>query len=93
MDPISGSNPNNIHRAYGGSDVNSQGSSVQPKNSETANVSLTDLSELADRADQAGNDVRPEVVERAKMLLDDPNWFSDDNIDKMVGKIIQNEDF
>jgi hypothetical protein len=27
------------------------------------------------------------------MLLDDPNWLSDDNIDKMVGKIIQNEDF
>ena len=93
MDPISGSNSNNIHRAYGGSDVSSQGSSVHPKNSETAKVSLTDLSELADRADQAGNDVRPEVVERAKMLLDDPKWLSDDNIDKMVGKIIQNEDF
>ena len=73
--------------------MSSQGSSVQPKNLETAKVSLTDLSELADRADQAGNDVRPEVVERAKMLLDDPKWLSDDNIDKMVGKIIQNEDF
>ena len=93
MDPISGSNQNNIHRAYGGSDVSSKGSSVQPQNPETAKVSLTDLSELADRADQAGNDVRPEVVERAKMLLDDPKWLSDDNIDKMVGKIIQNEDF
>ena len=67
--------------------------SDQPKNLETAKVSLTDIGELANRADQAGNDIRPEVVERAKMLLDDPDWLSDDNIDKMVGKIIQNEDF
>tara|TARA_B100000212_G_scaffold342288_1_gene328652 strand:+ start:3745 stop:4026 length:282 start_codon:yes stop_codon:yes gene_type:complete len=93
MDPISGSNPNNIHRSYGGSDVSPQASSAQPKNSEITKVSLTDLGELADRADQSGNDIRPEVVERAKTLLDDPNWLSDDNIDKMVGKIIQNEDF
>ena len=93
MDPISGSNLNNINRAYGGSEARSHGTSPQSKSSEVTKVSLTNISELADRADSSAKDIRPEVVEKAKILLDDPNWLSDENIDKMVGKIIQNEDF
>ena len=65
----------------------------QSPSAEASKVSLTDLGELAVRVDQSAKDVRPEVIERAKLLLDDPNWMSDENIDRMVGKIIQNEDF
>ena len=93
MDPISGSNSSNVNRAYGASEVRAKNSSVKPTSEEASKVSLTDLGELADRVDQSANDVRPEVIERAKLLLDDPNWMSDENIDRMVGKIIQNEDF
>lgn len=93
MDPISGSNPNSTNRTYSGSDVSLHGPSNQPKSTEVSKVSLPDIGELADRANNSANDIRPEAVERAKMLLDDPNWLSDSNIDKMVGKIIQNEDF
>lgn len=93
MDPISGSNSSNINRAYGGSEVRANNSSTKPTSAEASKVSLTDLGELADRVDQSAKDVRPEVIERAKLLLDDPNWMSDENIDRMLGKIIQNEDF
>ena len=93
MDPISGSNSSNVNRAYGVSEVRANNSSVKPTSEEASKVSLTDLGELADRVDQSAKDVRPEVIERAKLLLDDPNWMSDENIDRMVGKIIQNEDF
>ncbi len=93
MDPISGSNSSNVNRAYGASEVRANISSVKPTSAEASKVSLTDLGELADRVDQSAKDVRPEVIERAKLLLDDPNWMSDENIDRMVGKIIQNEDF
>lgn len=68
-------------------------SSAKPTSAEASKVSLTDLGELAVRVDQSAKDVRPEVIDRAKLLLDDPNWMSDENIDRMVGKIIQNEDF
>ena len=93
MDPISGSNSSNINRAYGASEVSANNSSTKPTSEEASKVSLTDLGELADRVDQSAKDVRPEVIERAKLLLDDPNWMSDENIDRMLGKIIQNEDF
>ena len=93
MDPISGSNSSNVNRAYGASEVRAHSSSVKPTSAEASKVSLTDLGELADRVDQSAKDVRPEVIERAKLLLDDPTWMSDENIDRMVGKIIQNEDF
>ena len=93
MDPISGSNSSNINRAYGASEVRAINRSAKPTSAEASKVSLTDLGELAVRVDQSAKDVRPEVIDRAKLLLDDPNWMSDENIDRMVGKIIQNEDF
>ena len=93
MDPISGNNSSNLHRSYGASEVGSQGDIPLPKADESSKVSLTNLSELSDRVEQSGDNIRPEIIERAKLLLDDPDWLSDENIDKMVGKIIQNEDF
>tara|TARA_B100001093_G_scaffold487321_1_gene523474 strand:- start:1032 stop:1313 length:282 start_codon:yes stop_codon:yes gene_type:complete len=93
MDPISGNNSSNLHRTYGTSEVGSQGHTPIPKADESSKVSLTNLSELSDRVEQSGDNIRPDIVERAKLLLDDPGWLSDENIDKMVGKIIQNEDF
>ena len=93
MDPISGNNTSNLHRTYGTSEVGSPGDTPIPKVDESSKVSLTNLSELSDRVEQSGDNIRPEIVERAKLLLDDPDWLSDENIDKMVGKIIQNEDF
>lgn len=93
MDPISGSNSSNLNRAYGASEVRASNSPTKPTSAEASKVSLTDLGELANRVDQSAKDVRPEVIERAKLLLDDPNWMSDENIDRMLGKIIQNEDF
>jgi hypothetical protein len=93
MDPISGNNSSNLHRTYGTSEVGSQGDTPITKADKSSKVSLTNLSELSDRIEQSGDNIRPEIVERAKLLLDDPDWLSDENIDKMVGKIIQNEDF
>jgi len=53
--------------------------------------SLTDLGKLADQAARTGEDIRPEAIDRAQKLLQDPNWLSDYNIDGLAGKLIDIE--
>jgi hypothetical protein len=56
-------------------------------------VQLTDLSDLADRAANSGDEIRPEAVERAKALLSDPNWLNDDALEGLAEKLLSTEDF
>jgi hypothetical protein len=35
--------------------------------------------------------VRPDVMERARTLLDDPNWLNNDSLDLLAGKIVEEE--
>ena len=53
-------------------------------------VSLTDLSSLVDRI-KSSSDIRPDAVERGKSLLADPNWPSDDIIDSLAEKLLDEE--
>ena len=66
-------------------------SSVSSQNS--GSVSLTDLSELADRVANSSNEIRPEAVENAMRLMNDPNWPNDSDIDKLADKLLKIEDF
>ena len=58
-----------------------------------SSVNLTDVHALADGARLSQPDVRPDAVARAKQLLDDPNWLSDENLISLSAKIIRTEDF
>ena len=54
-------------------------------------VSLTDLSDLARRANGSQSDIRPDVIARAQTLLNDPNWLNDDNLDVLAERLIDFE--
>lgn len=54
-------------------------------------VSLTDLSDLARRANESQPDIRPDVIARAQTLLNDPNWLNDDNLDVLAERLIDFE--
>ena len=64
-----------------------------PNNNTTneSKVSLTDLSDLARRANKSQPDIRPDVIARAQTLLNDPNWLNDDNLDVLAERLIDFE--
>jgi hypothetical protein len=55
--------------------------------------SLSDHSLTASRAKQSSTDIREDVIMKAKNLMADPNWLSDDNITQLSAKILEVEDF
>lgn len=92
MDAISNNDSNRVSQAY---KKPSEPITVVSTNSlpSSNNVQLTDLSTLATKAASAGDDIRPEAVERAKLLLSDPNWLNDDAIEGLADKLLSTEDF
>ncbi len=62
--------------------------------SSDSSAGLTDVSALAVKVEaSAGPEIRPEAIERAKALLADPNWPSDDVLDKLSERLLDHEDF
>ena len=55
--------------------------------------SLSDHSLTATMAEQSSTDIREDVIMKAKNLMADPNWLSDDNITQLSAKILEVEDF
>ncbi|MBT3668214.1 MAG: hypothetical protein HN548_12120 [Opitutae bacterium] len=92
MDAISNSEANRISRAYSKS-VHSPPIASDKANIAHSKVQLTDLSDLASRAANSGDEIRPEAIERAKALLSDPNWLNDDAIEGLAEKLLTTEDF
>ena len=54
---------------------------------------LNALSELTDRATNSDKDIRQDVVTKARGLLDDPNWLSDNHLLQLSEKLLDIEDF
>jgi hypothetical protein len=95
MESIPGDNQHvPIHPLSNGLSVKSPSTINQqnlvPENTKTNLHALTDLSNLAH---SSAPDIREAVVENAKRLLEDPNWLSDDNLESLSAKILQNENF
>ena len=40
-----------------------------------------------------GEDIRPDVIERAKLLLSNPNWPNDNDLENLSEKLLSTEDF
>lgn len=92
MDSISptGSNLGNVSRKSSSPNI-----SISSEQTSTSNISNTSpsLPNLADKVSSSSSDIREDVIARAEKLLDDPNWLSDENLDRLASRLIDNEDF
>jgi hypothetical protein len=52
---------------------------------------ISNLSQLSVKAADSSDDLRPDVMERARSLLEDPNWLNNDSLDLLAGKIVDEE--
>jgi hypothetical protein len=60
---------------------------------ETNTTKLMDFNGLAERVDSSGSIIRPEVVERGKALVSDPNWPNDALIEGLANTLFEEENF
>ena len=97
MDSISGDSLNKIAQQHlsdlriGNNQVN-QSVELASANHNTKSK-LNALSELTERAIISDKDIRPDVVAKARGLLDDPNWLSDNQLLQLSEKLLDIEDF
>jgi len=54
---------------------------------------IANLSNLSEIAQNSSPDIRPEAVERAKALLDDPNWLNNTSLENLAKKIAHQHQF
>ena len=97
MDSISGDSLNKVAQQHlselrvGNNQVNHL---VNPTSTNHNTKSkLNALSELTERATNSDKDIRQDVVAKARGLLDDPNWLSDNNLLQLSEKLLDIEDF
>ncbi len=92
MEAISGGENKGLIHVYGkhGTIINAQ--SPKPSD-ESTKTNLTDLTNLAQRADLSGEDIRPEAIKRAQELLSNPNWPNDSDLEGLSEKLLSTEDF
>ena len=92
MDSINptGSNLCNVSRNSTSSNI-----SISSEHTSTSNISSDTpvLPNLADKVSASSSDIREDVVARAEKLMNDPNWLSDENLDKLASRLIENEEF
>ena len=96
MDSISGDTPNSFVQPKANEDliVHKTRHDAAPTNVSTSPVkSLDGLTKLVDSAVNSTPSIRPDVIEKAKMLLDDPEWLSDANLSKLSSNILGSGDF
>ena len=92
MDSVNptGSNISNVSRS-----ISSSNSNVVTDQSSIKNTaeSSPELPNLADKVSASTGDIREDVIARAEKLINDPNWLSDENLDKLASRLIDNEVF
>lgn len=65
----------------------------EPTATPTAASQSSKINELAQQAAASGPDLRADEIERAKHLVADPNYPSDDILEKLAEGLIQSDDF
>ena len=66
-------------------------SSGLPTSGNDISKKISNLSQLSLKAADSSVDVRPNVMERARTLLEDPSWPNNDSLDLLAGKIVDEE--
>lgn len=93
MDSISVDTDSGVSRINRAPSPPAQKSEAKSISDTKGTSNLTDVPALAAKVKSAGPDVRPEAVERGKALVADPNWPSDEVLDELAEKLLDNEDF
>jgi hypothetical protein len=96
MDSISGDTPNSFVQPKANDDLivhKTRYDATPPIVSTSPVQSLDGLSKIVDSAVNTTHSIRPDVIEKAKMLLDDPEWLSDANLSKLSSNILGSGDF
>jgi hypothetical protein len=52
---------------------------------------ISSMSLLSRKVSSSSDDIRADVMERARQLLEDPNWPNEENLSKLSDKIIDEE--
>ena len=60
-------------------------------NSQGITHKISAISLLSQKASNSSDDVRADVMERARQFLDDPNWPNDEHLSNLANKIIDEE--
>jgi|GEM_PF-967921 len=96
MDSISGDTPNSFVQPKANDDSivhKTRYDAAHPTVSTSPVQSLDGLAKLVDSTVSTTPSIRPDVIEKAKMLLDDPEWLSDANLTKLSSNILGSGDF
>lgn len=92
MDPVSANDSKLPLRVYSApSSPAHPAKSISGDESESLN-SVVNPNELGMRAEQSGDDIRPEAIVRAQSLLNDPNWLNDEALESLADKLISSEE-
>jgi len=65
----------------------------QTPDSNTSEFKLNAFSELTDRAANSGSDIREDVITKARDLINDPDWLSDDRLLQLSQRLLNSGDF
>ncbi|MEK9773197.1 MAG: hypothetical protein VW576_06485 [Opitutae bacterium] len=55
--------------------------------SQTVQADLTGISLISAQVKQSSPELRQDMIDRAKALVNDPNWLNDSNLDLLADKI------
>ena len=92
---MEGVNTNNFaskSASYSSSAPNSQQPTTSTKVKDNLSLggsgnNLTDISDIANRVENSSPELRSDVIAKAQSLLNDPDWLSDSNLDRLATKI------
>ena len=65
----------------------------QTPDSKSSELKLNALSNLTERAVSSGSDIREDVIAKARDLISDPDWLSDDRLSQLSERLLNSEDF
>lgn len=60
-------------------------------NSQGITHKISSISLLSQKASNSSDDIRADVMERARQILDDPNWPNEEHLSSLANKIIDEE--
>ena len=66
---------------------NTQSNTSSAVNHKSVKANLTSISLLSAQTQQSSPELRQDIIDRAKSLINDPNWLTDNNLDILADKI------
>ena len=93
MDPLNAADSTKISTQFGKKSNTVSDQNPTDATSAEKSVNFVATEDLSAKVASSDADIREDVVERAKKLVDDPNWLNDSNISALTEKLISVENF